>query len=120
MYVKAISEGMYDLAKNGAYVQIKEGTVFEVPDTLRIGPKSWVVRCDRHGNVTDVNVARKAAEDARTRATKEAGEAKIAAAKAAKEAKDAELAEKRAKELEDAAAKEAADAAKGNGDPAKT
>lgn len=112
MYVKALTDGMYDLAKTGAFVLIKEGTIFEVPDTTKVGPKSWVVRTDKHGTVIDPGVARKAADDARARATREAGEAKIAAAKAAKEAKEAEAAEKRANELE-------ADANKGTGEPPK-
>lgn len=107
MYVKALRKGFYDLAGNGRFVEIKPGTVFKIPDSIKVKPGSWVVKCDKNGNVTDPEVAKKEAEAARARATKEAQQAKDAAERAAKEAKEAEAAENRAKQLEAEAAKSA-------------
>jgi hypothetical protein len=105
MYVKALRKGMFDLARNGTFVEIRVGQVFQVPDDTKIKPTSWVVRCDKQGNVIDPVVARKDADKAREKANKEQQQAKEAAARAAKEAKEAEEAEKRAKELEEEANK---------------
>lgn len=104
MYVKALRDGFYDHAGNGKFTETKAGTVFKIPDTIVVKAGSWVVKCDKQGNVIDPVVARKDAELARARANKEAEQAKTATAKAAKEQKEADEAEKRAKELESAAA----------------
>lgn len=98
MFVKAIKPGFYDTARNGRFMEIKVGTVFEVPDTLKLG--AWMVRCDAKGQITDPRVARETANAAKARADKEESEAKLAAARAKTLADAAEREDKRAKQLE--------------------
>ncbi len=105
MYVKALRKGYYDTVGTGKMVEIRAGTVFQVPDNITIGPKSWVVKCDKQGKVIDPVVAREDANKAREKANKEAEQAKAAAARAERERKQAEEAEARARELEAAASK---------------
>lgn len=92
MFVKAVKPGMYDLAKNGAFVHVTVGTVFQVPDTMPLETGCWIVRCDEQGNITDLPMVRNAAGNARAAADRARGEAKIAAdkAKAADALADAE------------------------------
>ena len=87
MYVKAVKPGMYDLAKNGGFVNVVLGTVFEVPDSLQLNPGDWIVRCDQVGNILDIPMVRNVAEGARALANRLKGEAALAA----KKAKDADV-----------------------------
>lgn len=82
MFVKASKPGMYDLAKNGSFVHVVPGTVFQVPDTMPIEPGCWIVRCDEAGNITELHIVRNTAMNARQAADRARGEAKIAADKA--------------------------------------
>lgn len=82
MFVKAVKPGMFDLAKNGGFVHIAVGTVFEVPDSIPLESGQWIVRCDEAGNVTDIPLAKVAAENSRAAAARLRGEAQIASSKA--------------------------------------
>lgn len=116
MYVKALKKGFFDTVGNGSFTEIKKGQVFQVPDKTVIKPTSWVVRCDKQGNVIDPEVARDQAKKAREKATREEEQAKAARANADREEAQAKAAEERAKKLEDEAK---AKAAGGQGDQSK-
>ncbi len=100
MYVKALTKGYFDLARNGAFVEIKPGQIFQVPDNTTA---RWFVACDEKGNVTDQGEVAKGLSRLEAQAKVAEGEAKLAADKAkqarerleAERARAADLAEKR-------------------------
>ncbi len=91
-YVRAVRNGWFDLAGNGTAVELKAGTVFQVPASLKLTANSWIQVCDKDGELTDPDQLESKAKGLR------------AAAKVKKEAVDvAQAAYKAADALADAA-----------------
>lgn len=95
-YVIAVRKGQYDLPGNGTAVDVKPGTIFQVPAALKVGINSWLRECDKNGEATDPAHIQEKAKDLRSKATakKEAvaiaeSEWKIADAKASEAEKRA-------------------------------
>lgn len=91
MFVKAIKPGYYDTAKNGSFMEIKVGVVFQVPDDFKA---AWVVECDEQGRVIQTSALVKGLEALLAKANAAEAEAKLAADKH-KQARDAYEAEKK-------------------------
>lgn len=116
MFVKAIKQGFYDTAKTGGFMEIKVGTVFEVPDDFKA---AWVVECDEKGRVIQVDALTKNLDALLAKANAAEADARMSAdrAKAARAAYEAE--KKRVDELAAEQAKNPKKADGKKGAPAK-